>query len=129
MEDGTRYEGECDENGLPDGRGIHMSQHGHLYEGYFSGGKSNGRGRVIYSDGAYYDGEWKNDQKNGYGIYNFGDDSTYEGYWYGDQMHGYGKYTHPDFIYEGEFNMGSQEGHGIEALTDGHIFIGPFKND
>ena len=48
LEDGTKYEGECNEQGLPHGRGINISQNGNLYEGYFSNGKSNGIGRVIY---------------------------------------------------------------------------------
>ena len=42
--DGAIYEGEIDEDGRRDGRGIILYPEGILYEGYFARGKRNGRG-------------------------------------------------------------------------------------
>ena len=57
--EGGGYEGEVDEDGQPDGRGVLFDPAEHFYEGYFSEGKFNGRGRKITLSGFLYTGEWK----------------------------------------------------------------------
>ena len=68
-QNGSRYEGELNEQGIPDGRGIGLLHSGNLYEGYFKDGEFNGRGRLITKSGELIDGEWKDSLKHGFCLY------------------------------------------------------------
>ena len=85
LENGARYEGEWDEAGCKDGRGIQLWVDGSVYEGYWMNDKANGRGRLIHADGDVYDGEWKEDKAHGEGKYHHTDGAKYEGEWYEDK--------------------------------------------
>jgi len=79
METGAEYEGQWNQEGKKDGRGIQIWVDGSLYEGYWNNDKANGRGRLIHADGDVYTGEWKDDKAHGYGCYNHTDGARYEG--------------------------------------------------
>ena len=67
-DDGRIYEGEVDELGRQDGRGVKLVPSEYFYEGYFICDKRNGRGREIEVDGSNYYGEWKDDVCHGFGL-------------------------------------------------------------
>ena len=85
LDNGAEYEGEWDELGRKDGRGIQIWVDGSLYEGYWKADKANGRGRLIHADGDVYNGEWKDDKAHGFGKYHHTDGARYEGYWFEDK--------------------------------------------
>ena len=102
LDNGAEYEGEWDEMGRKDGRGVQIWVDGSLYEGYWKADKANGRGRLIHADGDVYNGEWKDDKAHGFGKYHHTDGARYEGYWFEDKQHGDGKEIWPDnACYEG----------------------------
>lgn len=102
LDNGAEYEGEWDEEGCKDGRGVQTWVDGSLYEGYWRQDKANGRGRLIHADGDVYDGEWKNDKAHGFGEYRHVDGARYVGDWFEDKQHGMGKEIWPDnACYEG----------------------------
>ena len=45
------YEGETDDKGFKDGRGVQTWPDGTTYEGHWKNGKANGRGRLIHAEG------------------------------------------------------------------------------
>ena len=61
LEKGVIYEGEWDEKGLRDGRGVQTWPNGSFYEGYFVDDCADIKGRLIHSDLDLYEGEWKRD--------------------------------------------------------------------
>ena len=67
LDNGDKYEGEWDEIGRRDGKGILFLRSGSRYEGYWKEDKRNGRGRLIDAKGDMYEGEWKDDLKHGNG--------------------------------------------------------------
>ena len=87
-QEGIRYEGEVDNQGRRDGRGIALYLDETLYEGYFVEGKRQGRGRSIKVDQEVYTGEFFNDCYHGFGFNEFSPDHehgpgwTLEGYFF-----------------------------------------------
>ena len=61
-DNGNEYEGEWDEEGKKDGRGIEYWIDGSVYEGYWENNMANGDGRLIHADGDMYEGMWVNDK-------------------------------------------------------------------
>ena len=69
-DNGDKYEGEVDEHGKRNGRGVLLKlAAGIFYEGYFINGKANGRGRSILKDGDLVDGEFRDGQRHGFGLW------------------------------------------------------------
>ena len=127
LDNGAEYEGEWDEVGRKDGRGVQIWVDGSLYEGYWKIDKANGRGRLIHADGDVYNGDWKDDKAHGYGQYNHTDGARYEGYWHEDKQHGEGKEIWPDnACYEGEYKDGKKHGRGQFLWADGSTYTGDF---
>lgn len=127
LDNGAEYEGEWDEQGRKDGRGVQIWVDGSLYEGYWKNDKANGRGRLIHADGDVYNGEWKDDKAHGYGCYNHTDGAKYEGEWFEDKQHGNGKEIWPDnACYEGEYKDGKKHGKGQFLWADGSTYTGDF---
>lgn len=65
---GNRYEGEVDEKGLPDGKGVFIYTNGSRYDGEFDHGVRAGYGVFLWSTGDRYEGGWKNDKRHGEGV-------------------------------------------------------------
>lgn len=59
------YEGEINDNFIPDGKGILYYENGDEYYGEFTNGKREGKGKYYYSDYSIYIGDWENDMKDG----------------------------------------------------------------
>ena len=96
LENGITYEGEWNEDGKRDGRGMQHWPDGSVYEGYWKDGMAHGKGRLIHTDGVIQDGDWVADKAHGFGIYIHADGSKYEGEWFEDKQHGSGKEIWPD---------------------------------
>ena len=79
LENGIEYEGEWDDAGKKDGRGVQVWADGSIYEGYWRNGMANGKGRLIHADGDIQDGDWVDDKAHGFGLYIHADGSKYEG--------------------------------------------------
>ena len=107
--EGIRYEGEVDNQGRRDGRGVAFYPDGTLFEGYFVEGKRQGRGQSIDAELSVRTGEWYNDFFQGFGICDFGSKHVYkdwnaEGYFFKNLNHGWLKATNVSgFSYEGLF--------------------------
>ena len=96
------YEGETDEKGFKDGRGLQTWPDGTVYEGHWKGGKANGRGRLIHAEGDVQEVDWVDGKASGHGYYLHADGSKYTGGWKDDKQHGDGHETFPDgSVYEG----------------------------
>lgn len=113
QDNGNEYEGEWDEEGNKDGRGVQYWVDGSIYEGYWADNMANGEGRLIHADGDIYEGLWVNDKAQGFGVYSHSDGAKYEGHWLDDKQHGQGKetWTNGD-TYEGGFMEGKKHGEG-----------------
>lgn len=90
------YEGETDEKGFKDGRGVQTWPDGTVYEGHWKNGKANGRGRLIHAEGDVQEVDWVDGKADGKGYYLHADGSKYEGGWKDDMQHGNGYETFPD---------------------------------
>ena len=95
-EDGGGYQGEVDDDGRPDGRGILLLPSRYFYEGYFKAGKLNGLGRRIKVDTTLCQGEWVGNVGHGYLANHWPNDDHYEGFYYQGDRHVYGKFTYAD---------------------------------
>ena len=111
LDNGVEYEGEWNEDGEKDGKGVQVWVDGTLYEGYWLNGKANGKGRMIHADGDVYQGFFKDDKAHGPGTYKHADGTIYEGKWNQDIQHGTGKetWTNGDY-YEGDYVQGKKQG-------------------
>ena len=100
--EGIQYEGEVDNQGRRDGRGIALYPDGTLHEGYFVEGKCQGRGRSIYVTLSVYTGEFYNDLRHGYGSWDSIDATqgqigwSTEGYFFKNSDFGWTKIKHVD---------------------------------
>ena len=56
--DGVEYEGEINNVGKRDGRGIGVWPNGWIYEGHWKNGICHGKGRRIDAAGSVFEGDW-----------------------------------------------------------------------
>ena len=127
LDNGNEYEGEWDEEGKRDGRGVLHWVDGGIYEGYFANDMANGLGRMIHADGDMYDGNWVNDKHQGFGVYSHADGAKYEGQWLDDKQHGPGREYWPNGDnYEGGFMEGKKHGEGVQIWVNGNKYEGQY---
>ena len=121
------YIGEVDENNVPHGYGLRITNDSSLYQGYSFKGYANGNGRLIYitPDGrggvttAFYEGEFDQDKPNGPGFEALGQLMDYTGFWMNGVKSGQGVQSSYDktVSYEGMFKDGLRHGLGrLEVL-------------
>lgn len=79
--DSAKYEGELNNQGLKQGRGIYHYQNGDKYLGEWLNDMFNGKGVYIFSIGERYEGDLKNGKKQGKGVYFYINGNVYEGDW------------------------------------------------
>ena len=133
-EDGTCYEGNVNDNDLPNGKGIIYDKNNNIsYEGDFVNGKKEGKGKLFHkSKNFYYIGEFKNDKRHGKGtLYYKNNNIHYEGDFVDGKKHGKGiEYDENGIIgYKGDFIEGEWEGNGEVYDFNGNLFFsGQFKN-
>ena len=133
-DDGTYYEGNVNDNGLPNGKGIIYDKNNNIsYDGDFVNGKKEGKGKLYSkSEKFYYIGEFKNDKRHGKGTeYYKNNNIHYEGDFVDGKKHGKGiEYDENGIIgYKGDFIEGKWEGNGEVYDFNGNLFFsGKFKN-
>lgn len=78
------YEGEINENGLPNGTGMFKSQSESgtpwTYSGEWKNGHWEGNGTTVWDNGSQYVGEYSNDSARGNGTYTFADGTKFVGF-------------------------------------------------
>ena len=120
---GNKYDGDVDENQIPNGEGI-MRYPGEPYF-YF--------GEMVQpppgTPGNVYEGHWVNGQKSGQGIMTYFNREEYKGNWANDTMHGKGyfRYINGD-AYEGNWQNGIKNGQGIMSYGNGNRYDGNWEN-
>ena len=147
--DSYTYEGEVDENDIPNGQGKKAWRSGKIAEGEFKDGVlvkgkkawSNGtilegefkdeflvRGKKIKADGTVEEGEFKNGKLfRGKRVSRYG--TILEGEFRSDDLNGHGKMILPEGdIYEGEFKDGELHGQGKVTCRDGTAYEGVWEN-
>ena len=77
--DGSRYIGDFDENGIKCGKGHLETPNGATFEGQFNKGLPNGLGVMKFPDGSKYEGEFMQGWFHGHGMFISGDGSKFEG--------------------------------------------------
>ena len=130
IQEGDKYIGKYDDNGLMTGQGTYIYLSGDKYEGQFFRGLKHGRGVYIYSSGDKYEGKFFKGLKQGKGVYIYGNNQKYIGNFNHDKMHGKGKIIYTD----GSILIGIWEkdkfvsGQGIMISPNGSKFNGSYKN-
>ena len=102
------YEGEKNQEGNYDGKGLISISNGQKWEGQFKDGLPYGQATITFPDGTKYSGEYKNGIPEGEIRIIFPDGTKYTGeykngmatYWYKDGQK----------MYEGRFKDGKQDG-------------------
>lgn len=89
--DGSCYIGECNDKGVPHGRGQFVSSRGDIFEGEFSNGRIEGRGTLTDDQGSRYVGTFKDSLRHGKGVEKMASGDVYEGQFFNDKRSGYGK--------------------------------------
>lgn len=125
-----------------------------IYKGEYIDGKPNGKGALYFMGiEEKYLGDFNLGVKQGKGIYYYNDTNVYEGLWRKDSRHkgviigvngdwyagefskevfnGKGKLYNREkqFLYDGEFKDGSQDGYGISYFDYGSTYKGFFKDN
>ena len=125
-----------------------------IYKGEFSKGAPNGKGAIFYLGiKEKYMGDFVFAEKQGRGVYIHNDTNTFEGIyrkdnrvkglfttyngdWYvgefaNEIFNGKGKFFNraKEYIYEGDFKDGVQEGFGQTITSQGHKYVGMYKDN
>ncbi len=130
--DGSRYEGNFNQDQL-EGYGIlYNPDDTKAYEGYFHKDNPHGEGTLYFTNGRKYVGEWKNGAESGRGVlYDADERIIYEGDWSNGKPNGKGTYYWADGRkYVGDFRNGLSHGKGILYDANGSvIYSGEWKDD
>lgn len=94
--DGSRYIGDFDDNGVKCGMGHLEIPNGTTYEGHFNKGLPNGVGVMHFPDRSRYEGEFMQGWFHGHGIYQSGDGTKFEGEFRGGRLWGKGLLSYKD---------------------------------
>jgi len=90
------YDGERNENGEREGRGIYRFADGGIYEGEWKSNLQEGKGLMRYASGSVYDGDWTGGMQSGQGIFRYASGSEYDGGWVAGKKHGSATYRYAD---------------------------------
>lgn len=137
FENGNRYTGRIDRQGLRQGNGKYIASN-YTYEGQYKDSKKHGQGVLIMND-KEYTGSFQNDEFNGEGtlkfVLNLDDDTepinaTYQGKFSNGKLNGKGTLTLENGdVYEGDFIDDEKHGIGKEMCSNGTIYRGEYRNN
>lgn len=135
------YEGEMNQPGQRDGRGVCLYPNKYIFEGHFKKNREHGKGVLMSGDRkrVIYDGDWERGRMHGKGRYYYytgipeidddGKLSYYDGDFKENARHGLGLYMLRDgSFYDGEWRDNVQSGRGSFTWTDGSQYVGLWKN-
>ena len=128
LTNGSRYQGEWEENNFKEGTVYVKYECGEVYEGAWKNGCAEGYGRLTLQHGIFYEGNWKNGYKKGAFIIKSPKGDVYELEFSNRAVHGKAKYFGGG-VYSGEFKDLLREGKGCYNASDGAIYDGLWKND
>ena len=63
FDNGDKYRGEYNDEGIMHGNGIYTFKNGNMYVGELKMGVFEGKGKLIYKNGDFYEGNWLDDNK------------------------------------------------------------------
>ncbi|CAF1103641.1 unnamed protein product [Didymodactylos carnosus] len=123
---GSKFTGEVNENGKPDGQGTEWWPDGDHYEGQFKSAKYGGHGVYYYALGKEQikcDGEFRNGERNEHGIEYYSNGDRYDGNWVNGCRESRGTHTfRSGEWYEGEFHRDKYNGHGTYYYPSGNRY-------
>jgi len=123
------YEGEYNNEGVINGRGIKIIKNSLIFKGEFLNGEYNGKGLLIKNGGSIY-GDWVKGICTGNAIYKVEGKFEYIGNFENNKKNGYGIEKYNDGSqYEGNFLNNLKSGKGIYKFQNGEIYEGNFEND
>ena len=153
---GARYEGEVNDKGLPDGKGVLYAPTNITLEGTFVDGRVEGDdiavrrpnsgaltgswgghvGSGVFTDindhpgGGKFTGEVADSAREGPGNLQSAFKYDYEGHFHRNEMHGPGmRRYHNGDVYEGESQDGWMDGKGVMKYADEWIYSGHWEKD
>jgi len=130
FDNGDKYRGEYNDEGVMHGNGIYTFKNGNMYVGELKMGVFEGKGKLIYKNGDFYEGNWLDDNKEGVGKFTYANGNIYEGNFRLGYMEGKGKLSISNGnIYIGEFEKNKMSGYGKYYYKSGEIYEGQFKDD
>jgi len=116
-------------------RRCHTYTSGSVYEGEWMGAPASavvrhGFGRTTWPDGAIYEGQWADNRAHGRGRFIHPCGDVYIGQWHLNKANGIGQYYQKgdSAVYDGEWKMDIQSGHGVECVSSGMRYEGQFVN-
>ena len=123
------YEGEFNNEGRINGKGIKIIPNDFVYKGEFLNEEYNGKGILIKKGASIY-GQWKNGECKGKVIYKVQNEFEYEGNFENNQKNGYGIEKYNDGSqYEGNFLNNKKNGYGVYKFSNGEIYEGNFEDN
>ncbi|KAL3693833.1 hypothetical protein R1sor_007484 [Riccia sorocarpa] len=124
------YEGEADEDSMPDGVGCANLGGGVRYYGSFKKGLLHGTGRLEWGNGCSFEGTFYCNRLLGRGVYSWSEGGSYTGQIYDGIPHGQGKIEGPGgFVYQGRWDHGRRHGPGRMVYGKVATHEGTWKND
>ncbi|KAL3693827.1 hypothetical protein R1sor_007478 [Riccia sorocarpa] len=124
------YEGEADEDSMPDGVGSANLGGGVRYYGLFKKGLLHGTGRLEWGNGCSFEGTFYCNRLLGRGVYSWSGGGSYTGQIYDGIPHGQGKIEGPGgFVYQGRWDHGRRRGPGRMVYGKVATHEGTWKND
>lgn len=112
--------------GKKHGKGVMHYLDGTRYEGQWQNDKRHGKGTLYYSNGSIcYRGDWQNDMRHGEGELYWKNvfQLQYKGGWKGNKRDGYGtEYSFLGYaVYQGNWSNGKRDGYGTEYDSTGKV--------
>lgn len=122
------YDGERDDAGVPEGKGLARYPNGTTYNGQFKKGLPGGQGIFKYASGVRYEGQTERGARHGKGSLFWPSGCHYEGEFRFDQCHGAGVLIVGNIQYSGDFRCGKRCGKGKMLWKNGDVYEGFFEN-
>ncbi|BBN05629.1 hypothetical protein MPTK1_3g14670 [Marchantia polymorpha subsp. ruderalis] len=124
------YQGNTDEDLMPDGEGSADMAGGVHYKGMFKNGLLHGPGRLEWDNGSSFEGNFYYNRLLGKGVYSWVGGANYTGQIFDGLPHGQGKIEGPGgLVYQGRWDKGRRSGPGRMIYGTVATHEGTWKND
>jgi hypothetical protein len=113
----------CSSGNCNNGQGTYVFDDGSKFVGNFLNGKLHGQGTYTTTKGERYVGEFRNGMYNGYGTYYYNNGTVNEGQWENNEFRGSLAAARTGCV-----SGDCQNGTGTYAFSEGHRYVGAFRN-